>query len=595
MKHLFDCFKFLVSAIGLIALLTACGGSGSGSKKATITFSVDDILVTQKKSKSSDDIKEISITDLEGNEIGTAKEVDTRVYEVEVDEDISLDIKITLVNSNNGEITLERIIEEAKTEEVTVDQESTHIATYVRESATENDEDIKTYLEARQGELDKIKELLNDISDKEYINKLLATSDTQDLDQLSETIAKALEELERVTAILERIQDNIDNFQSGSSDVGTNEEGEHNLSLESVADQIEGQDEENDATVEIGEDGAIVVSNSEGTKNVTTEITIQKEPIVSGETISSSESAIVIGSKTETGLKEITIYNNGSVEYITKLLNNIHPGDYVIVKYEENDSGEKIIAKISGSGYATGLVSVIKDAGLTIVDDNNYSTEFTARYVTNEATGVSGYDPEVIAFIATLKVNDEVKIKWEINERKRIIAIEKITDSSTEEPVIDEPVVDEPVTEEPTTPTVPESLKFSGKVNEKNDLGFSLLQTSGESVFIYINGDIAYHKEILASLLVGDEIVVVGHKADGYIMDTASGDGSMSGTLIEKGESAIYVKNSEGKTVKFTPEWHDGGLDAAMLAQFQELAVGASITVKWKLDERKRAISISLN
>lgn len=595
MKHLFDCFKFLVSAIGLVALLTACGGSGSGSKKATITFSVDDILVTQKKSKSSDDIKEISITDLEGNEIGTAKEVDTRVYEVEVDEDISLDIKITLVNSNNGEITLERIIDEAKTEEVTVDQESTHIATYVRESATENDEDIKSYLEARQGELDKIKELLNDISDKEYINKLLATSDTQDLDQLSETIAKALEELERVTAILERIQDNIDSFQGGSSDVGTNEEGEHNLSLESIADQIEGQDEENDATIEIGEDGAIVVSNSEGTKNVTTEITIQKEPIVSGETISSSESAIIIGSKTETGLKEITIYNNGSVEYITKLLNNIHPGDYVIVKYEENDSGEKIIAKISGSGYATGLVSVIKDAGLTIVDDNNYSTEFTARYVTNATTGVSGYDPEVIAFIATLKVNDEVKIKWEINERKRIIAIEKITDSSTEEPVIDEPVVDEPVTEEPTTPTVPESLKFSGKVNEKNDLGFSLLQTSGESVFIYINGDIAYHKEILASLLVGDEIAVVGHKADGYIMDTASGDGSMSGTLIEKGESAIYVKNSEGKTVKFTPEWHDGGLDAAMLAQFQELAVGASITVNWKLDERKRAISITLN
>ena len=114
-------------------------------------------------------------------------------------------------------------------------------------------------------------------------------------------------------------------------------------------------------------------------------------------------------------------------------------------------------------------------------------------------------------------------------------------------------------------------------------------------VFIYINVDIVYHKEILASLLVGDEIVVVGHKADGYIMDTASGEGSMSGTWIEKGESAIYVKNSEGKTVKFTPEWHDGGLDAAMLAQFQELAVGASITVKWKLDERKRAISISLN
>lgn len=586
MKPLFNSFNFLLSAMVMIALLTACGGSSSSSKKATVTFSVDEILVAQKKSKSSDDIKEITITDLEGNEIATATEIEPRKYEVEVEKDISLNIKITLINSNNGEITLERIIDEAKTEEVIVDQESTHIATYIREAAAENKEEIKAYLEGRAGELDKIKVLLDEISNKEYINKLLESSNTQDLDQLSETIAAALKELERVNAILERIQAYIENFQNGSSDVESTDGEEHGLSLETVADQIESQDPEgdNETTIEIGENGEILVTNSDGTKNVTTEVSIEKEPIVSGETISSTAEGIVIGSKSETGLKEITILNNGNAEYITNLLKNIHPGDYVIVKYEENDAGEKIIAKITGSGTTFGTVSVISDNGLTLVDENNYATEFTARYATNESTGVSGFDVDVVAFLATLKVDDKVKIRWEINERKRIMAIAKITDTVTEEPIKEDPVVIEP-----------ESLTFTGKVTEKTELGFTLTKAENDYAFIYINKEIAYHKEILDGLLIGDYIIAVAHKSDGYILDSATGEGSMSGTLIEKTESAIWVKNAEGNTVKFTPEWHEGGLDAAMLAQFKELAVGASITVKWKLEERKRAISISLN
>lgn len=593
MSSFFNNFKCQINFILIVLILTACGGGGnhSNTSKATITFSVDEVLVSQKKSKDSTDIKEVSITDLEGNEIATATEIEPRKYEVEVDKDISLNIKITLVNSNDGEITLERIIEVTKSEEITVDQESTHIATYIRESAAENKEEIKAYLESRIGEIDKIKKLLDEISNKEYINNLLEASNTQDLDQLSETIAAALKELERVNTILERIQSYIENFQNGSNEVESTDDKEPGLSLEIVADQIEGQDPEgdNETTIEIGENGELVVTNSEGTKNITTEVSIEKEPIVSGETISSNAEGIVIGSKSETGIKEIALYNNGKAEYITNLLKNIHPGDYVVVKYEENDAGEKIIAKITGSGTTLGSVSAIAENGLTLVDDNNYATEFTARYLTNESTGVSGFDADVVAFLAKLKVDDKVKIRWEINERKRIMAIAKITDTVTEEPVIEEPINEEPGDIEP------ESLTFTGKVTEKSELGFTITKAENDYAFIYINKEIAYHKEILAGLLIGDAIIVVAHKSDGYILDSATGEGSMSGTIIEKSETAIYVKNADGNTVKFTPEWHDGGLDSEMLAKFKELEVGVSITVKWKLEERKRAISITLN
>ena len=595
MLNKFTLVKSLVALIVTAFFLFGCGGNRSDSK-ATITFSVDDVLAAQKKAKNSNDIKEISVTDLEGNEIGTAKEVEPRKFEVEVDKDIDIDIKVTLINSNNGEVILERIIEGTKSEDTTVDQDSTHVATYVRDSASENNQEIKHYLEEHKGDLEKIKALLKEIADKDYLNRLLEANNTQDLEQLTQTIAEALKELERVNALLERLQTRIENFQNGSSDIESGDEGEHNLTLEHVADQIESHDSENnDSSVEIGANGEIVVVNNEGVKNVTTDANIQKEPIVSGEVISSNDDVIVIGTKSETGNKEVSIFNNKLVEYITVLLNNIHPGDHVIVKYEENEDGKKIIAKISGSGTTVGLVAEIKEKGLIISDEHNYVTEFTARYLTEKSI----FDPEVLAFLAKLKVNDKVKIKWEINERKRIIAIAKITETIEEPIKPEEPGTEEPTTEVPVpeVPAEPTTFTFTGQVIEKNDLGFRLQNGANtESIFININNDIAYHKEILTSLLTGDVITVIAHKGDNkYILNEASGYGEMFGTLIEKSETEKYVKNSDGKTVKFMPEWHDGGLDAGMLTKFKELAVGASISVKWKLEERKRAVSISLN
>jgi hypothetical protein len=593
-------------------LLAACGGNASDTK-STLTFTVDDVLASQKKAKDNSDIKEVSITDLEGNTIGTAKEIEPRKYSVDVDKDIPLDIKIKLVNGKNGEITLERFIEKSKSEETTVDQDSTHIATYIRESASENNQDVKEYLDHHKGDTDRVKSLIDDVTGKDFINKVLADGSTQNLEELSKLIAEAIKQLERINAILERIQARVENFQNGSTESENEEPTKNDISLDSIADQIEshGSGDGDDSSVEIGENGNIVVVNNEGVKNVTVDGNIIKEPIVSGEVISSNDDAIVIGIRSEKGSKEVSIYNNGKTEYITSLLKNIHSGDRVIVKYEENDQGKKFIARITGSGKTVGVVTVIKDNSLTLLDEQNYSTEFTARWIndepsvnattstTNAVKEKSGFDPVALKILSTLKINDKAIIKWEINERKRILYIEKIiettsTGNDNAEPI--KPPV-EPV-KPPVTSTENQSIHFDGNIKEKGDGGFSLQKdpNNSDSVFIAINKSIPYQKEILESLLVGDQISVSVHKGDNkYILDNAKGEGSMSGSVLEKSEIAIWVKNAEGKSVKFTPEWHDGGLDAAMLAKFKELAVGASITVKWKLEERKRAISISLN
>ena len=592
-------------------LLVACGGNTSDSK-STITFTVDDVLSSQKNTKNSSDIKEISVTDLEGNKIGEAKEIETRKYTVEVEKDIPLNIKIKLVNGKKGVITLEKLIEQSKSEETTVDQESTHIATYIRETASDNKQNIKEYLDHHKGDTDKVKSLLNDVVDKDFINKILSESNSQNLEELAKLIAQAIKELEKINAILESLQSSIENFQNGSTDAENEEPTKNDLSLDNIADQIEsqGSEDDDDSSIEIGENGDIVVVNNEGVKNVTIDGNIIKEPIVSGEVISSNEEVIVIGVHSEKGNKEVSIYNNGKFEYITTLLKNIHPGDHVIVKYEENDKGEKIIVRIKGSGKTVGVVTAINDSGLTLLGEENYSTEFTARWINEEPSAnsststtnigkeKSGFDQVVIKLLSTLKINDKVIVKWKINERKLIFNVKKITETIT---IDDDNETNHENTEEPVKPPETsienQSINFEGKVQKVGDSEFSLQKdANSDFVFISINNEIPYHKEILASLLVGDQISVTVHKGDNkYILDNAKGEGSMSGTVLEKSESAIWVKNSDGKTVKFTPEWHEGGLDAAMLAKFKELAVGASITVKWKLEERKRAISISLN
>ena len=179
--------------------------------------------------------------------------------------------------------------------------------------------------------------------------------------------------------------------------------------------------------------------------------------------------------------------------------------------------------------------------------------------------------------------------------------MEKFADSDAEENNEEDTNEEEPDKEDTNPPVAEETdgqkITLSGFVAKKEDLGFILqLNSNSEAIFIVINKEMAFQKEILASLLLEDVITVVIHKNDGkYILDNATGEGVMSGVLIEKSETAIFVKNDAGKTVKFTPEWHDGGLNAEMLAQFKEIETGTSITVKWKLEERKRAVSITKN
>lgn len=600
-------FKKLITLPLATLLLASCGGNSNSDSKAKVTFTVDDILSSQKKAKDSSDISEVSVTDINGNNAGEAKEIEPRKYEVKVDKDTHIVIKIKLVNKN-GEITLERIIENSKSEDVTVDQSSTTVASLIRESATENNQGVKEYLDNHEGDTDKANEIINNIENNNLINDLLTTGSEQDLASITKALENALKDLEKIKKLLELIKAHIADFQNG---IKTTDSTNSDVTLEHVADQIDSSnhEEHNGTSINIDENGDIFVIKGDEVSNVTTDTNIAKEPIVSGEVNAVNADMIELVIKTDKGPKEVKLLNKSDSATLIDLLKNIHPGDHITVKFEENDQGDKVIVKISGSGKTVGILTEKNENSVTLLDEHGNSTTFTAKYIAElETTATTsnvkknqkgGFDPAVLKIISTLSIKDKVVVKWEINEKKRIIAMEKITEST--DPVVPPKEEPKPPVEEPKPPvdnsTEGQKITLSGSVVKKGDVGFSLqLSANSEPTFVTINNDIAYHKEILASLLIGDAITVVIHKKDSkYILDNATGDGVMSGTLIEKTETAIWVKNADGLSVKFTPEWHDGGLDATILAQFKELAVGTSITVKWKLEERKRAISISKN
>lgn len=589
-------------AFGFIAVLfTACGGNNTSESKAIITFTVDDILTAQKKSKDASDIAEVRVTDLAGNTFIDTKEIEARKYSAEVKVGSKLLIAIKLLNQNN-DFTLEKYIEESSTEEVIIDQDSTTIASLIRQAASDKNQEIKEYLENNKGASEAIKTILQDIKDKSFIDKLLSSKSDQELIDLAEVLADAINELERFKEILENIKTRIEVFQGGIKD---SENDLIDTASEQIADQLETPDkDEHNTSFNIDDNGEIFVIKNDEVRALNSAENIIKEPIVSGEVYSSDLQMIVLVIKTDKGTKTINLYNSNQSDTLNDLIMNIHPGDHITVKYEINSEEEKVITKIKGSGKTIGVLTSKTDNSITLLDEKDYTTTFTARYFqelesnTKEnlnTESLGGYDPTILKIISTLNLKDKILIKWEIDETKRIIRMEKFADSDEDEDHEENTNNEEPDQEGENADE--QKATFNGFVAKTEDSGFTFqINSNNEAIFIVINKEIAYHREILASLLIEDVITVTIRKNDGkYILENATGEGEMSGALIEKSETAIFVKNASGKIVKFTPEWHDGGLDDNMLAQFKEIEVGTSIIVKWKLEERKRAISISKN
>jgi len=76
--------------------------------------------------------------------------------------------------------------------------------------------------------------------------------------------------------------------------------------------------------------------------------------------------------------------------------------------------------------------------------------------------------------------------------------------------------------------------------------------------------------------------------------------GTMTGTVTEKGETWIRVKDAEGNSERFMPRWiggapkDGGGLDKEMLKQIAAVKAGDKVEVKWTFDERKRVVELKV-
>jgi len=76
--------------------------------------------------------------------------------------------------------------------------------------------------------------------------------------------------------------------------------------------------------------------------------------------------------------------------------------------------------------------------------------------------------------------------------------------------------------------------------------------------------------------------------------------GTMTGTITEKGETWIRVKDAEGNSERFMPRWiggmpnDGGGLDKDMLKQIAAVKAGDKVEVKWVFEERKRVVELKV-
>jgi len=196
---------------------------------------------------------------------------------------------------------------------------------------------------------------------------------------------------------------------------------------------------------------------------------------------------------------------------------------------------------------------------------------------------IEGYlDPEMLDSITHLETGDEVVLRWEIDEKKRVIEIYKVDPEPEPEP---EP---EPI-----------HITVRGKVGEKGDNFFTLFFADGITIKVFADSAFAFHSEIVEGLLVGDEISVTYRESgDGNILVETTGSGTHIGTLLEKNETAIFI-NDGVNTVRYVPNWipiegtEHGGLDPEMLAIIADMVEGIQYEITWKLEERKRVLAVS--
>ena len=76
--------------------------------------------------------------------------------------------------------------------------------------------------------------------------------------------------------------------------------------------------------------------------------------------------------------------------------------------------------------------------------------------------------------------------------------------------------------------------------------------------------------------------------------------GTMTGTITEKGDTWIRVKDAEGNSERFMPRWiggapkDGGGLDKEMLKRIAAVKAGDKVEVKWVFEERKRVVELKV-
>lgn len=97
---------------------------------------------------------------------------------------------------------------------------------------------------------------------------------------------------------------------------------------------------------------------------------------------------------------------------------------------------------------------------------------------------------------------------------------------------------------------------------------------------------------VLALLLAGAGMALAAAETA-----PAAKDGTMVGTVAEKGETWIRVTDADGKSERFSPRWvggNEGGFDKDMLKKIDAAKLKATVVVKWVRDERMRVVELTV-
>lgn len=192
------------------------------------------------------------------------------------------------------------------------------------------------------------------------------------------------------------------------------------------------------------------------------------------------------------------------------------------------------------SGYEKGEVLSVNENSFTIRSVKGYNRTYTPHWRGGMPKDGGGPDKEMVAAIRTLVPGETIELKWEWEERYRVIALRRP--------------------------------------------GERTIKAGGEAPHANKQHEQPKEQHPLASCI------------DACQPEQTSG--KTAGTVISVDPKGRLVLKTECGPVTYVPRWisdqspQGGGFDPAAVASIAKLQVGQKVTVAWEWDERPRVVSL---